>query len=215
MPNSRFLTQVLPFDASQDAQGYTYSVPENLVADVRVGQLVQIPLREHTVFGIIAHLHEIPQDTVTDELKEVERIVEPVPLLQPEQLRTMLHYAEKHAIHIHKVAALFLPAPIRNRIVKYGLEPAELTDTQSVPLGYPTPELVFFPNSEQVLQEAGQLLRQPGVAIITPSDIFTQKVLGYIDGTRESVGVFDAGMTETARAKFWIDTLRNKYDSVI
>lgn len=59
MPNSMLLAQVLPFEASQDAQGYTYAVPQNLTSDMRVGQLVQIPLRENIAYGIVANLHFI------------------------------------------------------------------------------------------------------------------------------------------------------------
>ncbi len=215
MPNSRLLAQVLPFDASQDAQGYTYLVPEKLVPDIHAGQLVQIPLRENMVQGLVAHLNPISGDSDTTELKEIDSILQLVPLLQPEQIDTLLRYAEKHAIHIHKVAAFFLPAPIRNRIIKYGLDPFETKILENVALDFPLPELIFFPDFEIVLQEAGKLLETSGVVVISPSDIFTQRVLSNFSGNIETLGIFDAGMTETAKSKSWIDTLRKKYDSVI
>jgi primosomal protein N' len=229
---------VLPFDASQDSQGYTYLVPEHLASEIRIGQLVQVPLREHEVQGIVAGLSRIPGDADVSELKEVDAILQAMPLFQPEQVATMLRYAEKHAIHIHKVVALFLPAPIRNRILKYGLEPVGMVlpesepsesplpeprspqdserDTDAVPNGRTNPpELCFFLDSERLVEAARKLLETPGVAIIVPSDIFTQKILAGFAGKPESVGIFDSGMTETAKSKSWIDTLRKKYDSVI
>lgn len=216
MPSSVVLAQVLPFEASQDAHGYTYIVPQDLSAHIQMGQLVQVPLRGDVAHGIVASLDSIGSEVVTDELKEISRIVEITPLFQLEQIQTMLWYAQKHAIHIHKVVAFFMPAPIRNRIIKHGL------NNQNSSVWWcewmekaPIPELVFFPDPKNVLIEAWKLLSEPGIVIITPSDIFTQKVLACFSGQRESLGVFDTAMTETARAKFWIDIFGDKYHSVI
>lgn len=115
------IAQVLPVDSSQDAQGYTYRVPVELVPELRLGQLVNIPLRDAEVQGFVAHLADVEVENGAPELKAVISIAEPEPIFHPGQIRAMLHYAEKHAIHIHKVVSLFFPAPIRNRIAKYGL----------------------------------------------------------------------------------------------
>lgn len=219
MPSSSnpkiFLAQVLPFDASQDTEWYTYRVPEMLLNDIVVGQMVEIPLRDALVQGIVAHLTEISSQVDISEIKEIRAILIMTPLVHAHQIQAMLGYAEKHAIHIHKVVSLFLPAPIRNRVLKYGLE---MTDTD-IPWAslwaHILPELVFFPNSEEALQETVKLLEQSGIAVITPSDIFTEKVLEMCAKNREELGIFDARMTETARSKFWIQVLLKKYTSVI
>lgn len=179
-----------------------------------------MPLRDNAVQGIVAGLNRIPENADVAELKSMDSISQAIPLVQPEQVATMLRYAEKYAIHIHKVVALFLPAPIRNRILKYGLEPFDegLSDwepPEPPPGEPPLPELCFFRDPERVIEEARKLLETPGVAIIVPSDIFTEKILAGFSGNPESVGIFDSGMTDTAKAKSWIDTLRKKYDSVI
>ncbi len=216
MPNSILLAQILPFEASQDAQGFTYIVPQDLRAIIQIGQLVQMPLRGDVAHGIVASLDSVAHEVVTDELKTITQIIENTPLFQPEQIHTMLSYAQKHAIHIHKVAAFFMPASIRNRITKYGLKAQNpVASSWELRSQATTPELVFFPNSKNVLLEAWELLKHPGVAIITPSDIFTQKALSYFWEIPPTLGVFDTSMTETARAKFWIDIFWDKYHSVI
>lgn len=45
MEGSHWIAQVLPIHSSQDAEGYTYRVPEALFPELKVGQLVSIPLR--------------------------------------------------------------------------------------------------------------------------------------------------------------------------
>ncbi len=39
------LAHILPFDASQDSVGYTYSVPVEFAPAIAIGQLVQMPFR--------------------------------------------------------------------------------------------------------------------------------------------------------------------------
>lgn len=209
------IAQVLPIDSSQDAQGYTYRVPDGLIEQVQLGQLVNIPLRTDEVQGLIAHLADVEVENGAPELKAIISIADPEPIFHPGQIRAMLHYAEKHAIHIHKVVSLFFPAPIRNRIAKYGLAPSKKLHAVPSETGVVRPELVFFPKPEDAIREAAELLAVPGAVVITPSDIFTEKVLAVFAGEREKTGIFDSRMTDTGRAKFWIDALSQKYDSLI
>lgn len=185
------------------------------MGDIAVGQMVEIPLRDALVYGIVAHLTQISSHVDISEIKEIRAISIATPLLHAQQIQAMLRYAEKHAIHIHKVVSLFLPAPVRNRVLKYGLEIGDTVVPQEAPRAYKLPELIFFPSSEQVLQETAKLLEQPGIAVISPSDIFTEKILEICTKSREELGIFDARMTETARSKFWIQMLSKKFTSVI
>jgi primosomal protein N' len=74
------------------------------------------------VHGIIANISTIPSHISDIEIKEIQSIAITSPVLNRHQIQTMLQYAQKHAIHIHKVVSFFIPAPIKNRILKYGLE---------------------------------------------------------------------------------------------
>lgn len=116
-----YIAQILPIHSSQDYQGYTYRIPEGLLPNIQIGQMVSIPLRDDVTEGIVAMLAECPSDFPADQLKEISAILDQEPILTPWQIRTILSYAERHAIHIHKTLSFFLPAPVRNRIVKYGM----------------------------------------------------------------------------------------------
>lgn len=82
--------------------------------------MVEIPLRDNFMYGIVAHLFEISSDMEILEIKEIKNIAIGTPILHSKQIQTLIQYAEKHAIHIHKVISLFLPTPVRKRILKYG-----------------------------------------------------------------------------------------------
>lgn len=130
------VAQILPIHSSQDYQGYTYLIPVSLLSDIRIGQMVSIPLREDVTEGIVARIAECPAECPIDQLKEICSILDPEPILTSWQIGAILSYAEKHAIHIHKVLSFFLPAPVRNRITKYGM-PKTAQSAQSLATGQP------------------------------------------------------------------------------
>ena len=211
--SGNWIAQILPINSSQDAEGYTYRIPENLVAQIREGQLVAIPLRDDMDEGIVAQMVQVSSGaTVSEDIKEIDKILEISPIFTHEQLRKMLAYATHHAIHIHKVVSFFLPAPVRKRILKYGLVSPEetLREEELTPS-----ELVHFLSAENCLVDAAKLLLQDGVVVIAPSDIYVEKILAHLSVQSETLGIFYSQMTDTLRAKFWIDTFSRKYTSVI
>ncbi len=117
MVDSPALVHVLPIDASQDARGYTYLAQSDILPFLRIGQLVQIPFRNDMTEGIVADI--VSCVDIPEGIKPIQAILCPTPVLNPAQIATILEYASRQAIHIHKVVALFLPSPVRNRVKKY------------------------------------------------------------------------------------------------
>lgn len=114
----------------------------------------------------MAYLAPISPDVpLSEEIKEVSSIIEPLPVFTEWQIRAILSYAERHAIHIHKVVSFFLSAPVRNRILKYGFSREKEEDSQTVVASASkastpenTPELVHFLNTKTCLAETAKLL---------------------------------------------------------
>lgn len=126
------LAYVFPLSASQDSEGYTYKVPENLRNHIGIGDLIEIPFRLDIQEGIVADLHEahdIPTEELV-EIKEVIRVLLPT-ILSYAQIQTIAEQAKTLCIHVHKVAALFLPASYKRRIFLQDLNRA--SDTTFIP----------------------------------------------------------------------------------
>src|SRR5215510_2718146 len=64
-------------------QTFTYTIPEHLREFLRPGQLVTVPFGARKLQGIVMALSE---RTTVERLKEVDTIVDPLPVLTPAQL---------------------------------------------------------------------------------------------------------------------------------
>jgi primosomal protein N' len=112
------IAHIILTHASHESEGYTYSVSPELVEHLSIGMLVEVEFGNSPAEGILANFAEISE--VPDGVKPVLRALRP-PLLTPGMIESILKYAHKHMIHVHKVLSLYLPAPYLNRILKYGL----------------------------------------------------------------------------------------------
>lgn len=80
-------------------------------------------------------------------------------------------------------------------------------------------ELIHYLDPNLCAHDVARMLLNRSVAIITPSDVFVEKILfqaqklGEIDMQR--IGIYSSNMTETARARFWIDAVSGKYNALI
>lgn len=85
---------------------FDYSVPERLIGRIGVGQLVVVPFGKQTMQGVI--LHFIDQPT-TPQIKEINAVVDPEPVLTPLQIALAESMAESALSPLAAIIALFLP----------------------------------------------------------------------------------------------------------
>jgi primosomal protein N' len=112
------IAHIILTHASHESEGYTYSVPPELVDELSIGMLVEVEFGNGPAQGILADFAETV--AIPDGVKPVLRALTPS-LLTPGMIATILRYAHRHMIHVHKVLSLYLPAPYLHRILKYGL----------------------------------------------------------------------------------------------
>jgi len=66
---------------------YTYRLPERLRDTARVGHLVQVPLRQASVLGVIVGLADLPPPALSAEaIRDVTDILDPLPVVTPAQI---------------------------------------------------------------------------------------------------------------------------------
>lgn len=91
----------------------TYTVPEELEAEVAAGQLVAIPYGERLVEGIIWRLHEdLPED---QELRSISTLLDPLPALLPHQRALAEWLAEHYVSPLAHAALMMLPPGLMQR----------------------------------------------------------------------------------------------------
>ncbi|GCF09290.1 primosomal protein N' [Dictyobacter arantiisoli] len=95
----------------------TYVVPEELVAELQVGQLVAVPYGERLVEGIVwtTSLDEWVELEPGDELRPLHTILDPLPALQPYQMALAQWLADYYVTPLAYVAQMMLPPGLMQR----------------------------------------------------------------------------------------------------
>jgi len=103
---------VLPNPGRALSQLFTYRVPDALQSATRVGAQVLVPFGPRTVVGVVARLRD---DTDREGLKDVEVVLEDVPVLPEEAFRLARWMAEHYLCELGDALRAFLPEGMNYR----------------------------------------------------------------------------------------------------
>lgn len=114
-------------------RSFTYNIPEELRAAIRVGQMVWVPFGPRRLQGIVLELSET---TELDETRPVEAIVYDEPLLMLWQIELARWISRRYLAPLAECVWLFLPPGIEERVetlveLAPGAPALELTARQS------------------------------------------------------------------------------------
>ena len=91
---------------AHDLRSFTYTVPEHLSGRLRPGHLVTVPFGERTTYGLVtAPVTERPDF----ELRAVERLLHPAPLVSPTHLALAVWLADTYVASAFSAVRLVLP----------------------------------------------------------------------------------------------------------
>ncbi len=107
--------QVAVLNGSPQRGAFTYAVPAGL--DLRRGMSVVVPWRTQWAIGIVL---EVSTETDVVEPREIERVLDPLPLLSQRQLELAEWIATRYLAPISVCVALFLPPGTPSRPRKTG-----------------------------------------------------------------------------------------------
>ncbi len=90
---------------------FDYLVPHELVDTIQVGQLVTIPFRSNTQYGVVKHIHKEHGESnkPTTALKAISSIVAQTPIISPEHLLFLEEVAELYHVSLGFVVKSNIP----------------------------------------------------------------------------------------------------------
>ena len=95
---------------------YTYRLPERLRDTARVGHLVQVPLRQASVLGVIVGLADLPPPALSAEaIRDVTDILDPLPVVTPAQITLARWIAHEYLASLSQAMRLMLPPGLEAR----------------------------------------------------------------------------------------------------
>ena len=104
---------------THDPRRFTYTVPEHLSGCLRPGQFVAVPFGERTTYGLVtAPVTERPDF----ELRAVERLLHPAPLVSPTHLALAVWLADTYVTSAFGAVRLVLPPDLETWL-KRALDP--------------------------------------------------------------------------------------------
>ena len=205
---------VIPLARSQSRSPSTYFVWDDFSEMLQVGYLIEIPLGNSLVLGIVSELDIMPPHHIeTQDIRSIVRIIATVALLSPDMIAVIFALSERYFLLIHKVASFFLPTPLLSRLDKknYLLQNAipetHTPDTTVIEIHHYI-DTVFSPKDIIPYLHSSTIF-------VFPDDIF----LGFFQKTLSeytwlSIGICPNDTTPTRRSAFWIDIFEKKYDII-
>lgn len=114
-----FASVTLNHPISNQYPFFTYEIPEKIIADIKVGQKVKVPLKNKFLTGIIIKISEKKPKYPT---KTIEKIISARPFLSEYQIKTCYWISKYYFSSLYKAIKLFLPRPLFTAKIKVDRE---------------------------------------------------------------------------------------------
>jgi len=102
----------------KDIHSFTYLVPPALAADLKIGQAVLVPFRQHQKKGVIIGLSPQSDPTESSTLKPITSLLTTTPIIRPEILSLFQQLAAIYGVSLSVFLKLSLgEIPVRKKIV--------------------------------------------------------------------------------------------------
>lgn len=95
-----------PAQASEDRPAFTYHIPDELKSRLETGALVVVPFGPRRLYGIVVALSD---SSPVPETRPVDSLVDPQPVLTPEQIELARWMAHEYLAPLHECLELMLP----------------------------------------------------------------------------------------------------------
>jgi len=128
-----FAEILLPQKVGKDKDTLTYKIPEALKESAQLGSIVEVPLRNRKIRGVIAKFHEHEPTYKTKDILEVSA---KAPHLKPWQIELLFWMSDYYFCPPFKVLKLFFPTSItkKKKLIEWVPHEEELQSNKNLTL---------------------------------------------------------------------------------
>ncbi len=182
-----------------------------------LGCLIEIPLGKHIVEWIVAKIDIPPPDTIDpSDIRSLIRVIASLEIITPSMISMIEGIADHYFLLIHKVASMFLPAPLLTRLDKknYILERPPRRENISEVIPERKTEIHHYIDAIFRREDLSSYMK-PRTVFIFPDDIFLSLFAAKREeSSDEEVGLIPTDLTPARRVSAWIDSYNGKYSII-
>lgn len=191
---------------------FDYEVPENLRAEIKIGQRVLVPFRSKSAVGYVVGLSEKSHIAKT---KPITAILENFPSLSSSDLKLTLDMAKYYACSWGEAIDLFLPKSLRTRKVMTFVSPS--ADPRPVEAKTALLAATFQEAQAQVISVLKKFLQNgQGIIVLVPEHEQIKSIQVLLEKElQEPVVILDRGLTPAKELANWLEVKEGKKRVVI
>ncbi|MCP4523099.1 MAG: DEAD/DEAH box helicase [Candidatus Gracilibacteria bacterium] len=231
---------VAPFSKTFDDIGLIYFIPDFLMGDVEVGQIVEIPYRNNIEIAIILEI-DIGIGTIKEEkIKSLIGLKHTNIFLNQKQISLLRWMAEYYITPIHNISSVFFPKNLLGKIENNKLETLQTNKEYQYLSKH---NIIFSPDQETAYQNIistkndkvllygitgsgkteiyikliSDMLQQGKQSLLLiPEIILTHQISKkIIDVFGEDVLILNSTVSAAVKTKYWCDIYTNKAKIIV
>lgn len=183
---------------------FDYKIPAELEKSIQIGQLVKIPFRRSSLFGIV---FEITAETeIKGEAKEIEKIILETPILTPKHIEFGMLCARFYGVSPAIILRMMLP-PLQTR----KLQKIELNKIKEVVKKPKKTKIFIYKNLEEQKEYLTKIISGTTL-ILVPEKEDIENILNLLP--KENVISWYSGLSEKEQFDTWFQ-IRNGEKKII
>lgn len=196
-----------------DRQTFTYSIPPQLLPDIKTGILVIVPFHGRRIQGVIVAIKQFSNLAIKNKLKPIIKIIDTNPVIDGIHLELAKWMSEYYLVPIGEVIFSMIP-PVAIRSISTIELSHQLLTTNHQPQIY-----TFYGRVENRLKAYIKLVnksinKNKNCLVLFPNINQARKFQSKFDKKYKSI-LYHSEMTKTQRYLIWNDIRAGKYQIVL
>jgi primosomal protein N' (replication factor Y) (superfamily II helicase) len=203
------IAQVIPIRRLPRQMGmFDYAVPSELEKDIQPGQLITIPMRKSTIYGLVFSCKEHS----TLELKEVESIVHVTPLFSKLRLTLLVRLSKFYGVSYGTIAKMMMPPLQKRKLKKTVFAESQITNPK---LPAALPSYIHYHNEVEHTESIQQKINETTL-ILVPEKRHIPNVLNLLNKEQlKSTLQWHSSLSEKEQFEAWFAIRNNKRHIVV
>ncbi|EKD66740.1 MAG: hypothetical protein ACD_49C00016G0003 [uncultured bacterium (gcode 4)] len=159
------IIEIIPFDISIDNEGFSYFIKDELVDQISIWSIVEIPVKNNVIYWVVGKMNV---EYSEQNIKSIVGIACSMPILDEYQIKTIYDLSSRYFVNIHKILNLFLPQYIFKSLENKSFVDLELIETGEK---IKNEKLLIFNKSNEINSIILDLLEKwENIVLIFPDD---------------------------------------------